>query len=277
MVPTEIAEYVDTPRSSVYRLGDALRDAAMIEQVPDAHLRLSLRWLRLADAARAGMSEWDGARTVLDELAGATRQTVFLTVPRANEAICIDWARGEAINVLLLKPGRALPLYAGAAGRVTLAFGRDDPTAYLAKAPFEAYTDRTLTTAAKLRKDVILDQDPGLRGLRRRRHRRHRRTSGHPCSGRPREVSPARCPSGVSPRKSTNGGYELVELLSGRSVETVGLPPLTHPIRPRRAVPIGHWTYCPSTRYRFRTVASAARLQHLEGSGSQRSDTRGHR
>ena len=56
MVPAEIAEYVDTPRSSVYRLGDALRDAAMIEQSPDAHLRLGLRWLRLADAARAAMS-----------------------------------------------------------------------------------------------------------------------------------------------------------------------------------------------------------------------------
>ncbi len=161
MVPTEIAEYVDTPRSSVYRLGDALRDAAMIEQVPEAHLRLSLRWLRLADAARAGMSEWDGARTVLDALAGGTRLTVFLSVPRANEAICIDWARGEAINVLVLKPGRALPLYAGAAGRVTLAFGRDDPTEYLAMAPFEPFTDRTLTTAAKLRKDVILARKQG--------------------------------------------------------------------------------------------------------------------
>ena len=161
MVPAEIAEYVDTPRSSVYRLGDALRDAAMIEQGPNAHLRLSLRWLRLADAARTGMSEWDGARTVLDELAAAARQTVFLTVPRADEAICIDWARGESIDVLLLRPGRALPLYAGAAGRVTLAFGRDDPTAYLAKAPFQAYTDRTLTTATRLRKDVILTRTQG--------------------------------------------------------------------------------------------------------------------
>ena len=161
LVPAEIAEYVDTPRSSVYRLGDALRDAAHDRAGPDAHLRLSLRWLRLADAARAGMSEWDGARKVLDELAGATRQTVFLSVPRANESICIDWARGEAINVLLLKPGRSLPLYAGAAGRVTLAFGQDDPEAYLAKAPFEAYTDRTLTTAAKLRKDIALTRKQG--------------------------------------------------------------------------------------------------------------------
>ena len=161
MVPAEIAEYVDMPRSSVYRLGDALRDAAMIEQIPDAHLRLSLRWLRLADAARAGMSEWKGARKVLDELAGATHQTVFLSVPRGNESICIDWARGEAINVLLLKPGRSLPLYAGAEGRTTLAFVRDDPEAYLANAPFEAYTDRTLTTAAQLRQDVTLTRNQG--------------------------------------------------------------------------------------------------------------------
>lgn len=161
MVPAEIAEYVDTPRSSVYRLGDALRDAAMIEQISGARLRLSLRWLRLADAARAGMSEWEGAREVLDELAGTTQQTVFLSVPRANESICIDWARGEAINVLLLKPGRSLPLYAGAEGRTTLAFGRDDPEAYLANAPFEAYTDRTLTTAAQLRQDVTLTRNQG--------------------------------------------------------------------------------------------------------------------
>ena len=97
----------------------------------------------------------------LDELAGATRQTVFLSVPRADESICVDWARGEAINVLLLKPGRSLPLFAGAAGRVTLAFGRDDHESYLANAPFEAHTDRTLTTAAELRKDVALTRKQG--------------------------------------------------------------------------------------------------------------------
>ena len=223
MVPAEIAEHVDTPRSSVYRLGDALRDAAMIEHVPDAHLRLSLRWLRLADAARAGMSEWEGARTVLDELAGATRQTVFLTVPRANEAICIDWARGEEINVLLLKPGRALPLYAGAAGRVTLAFGRDDPKAYLAKAPFEAYTDRTLTTAPKLRKDVAW---PGTRATSSPTATSPTASahSGRPCSGRQQEVRRR-----VVRRGSGRGRHrrrdELVDLLlAAASTLSASLP-----------------------------------------------------
>ncbi len=161
LTPAEIADQVDTPRSSVYRLGDALREAGLAEQVPESHIRLSRRWLRLADAARAGLSEWEAAREVLDDLSGSTRQTTFLSVPRGEESICVDWARGDAINVLLLRPGRSLPMYAGAAGRVRLAFGLDDPDSYLAQAPFEAYTKRTLTTAAKLRKDILQSRKQG--------------------------------------------------------------------------------------------------------------------
>ena len=94
------------------------------------------------------MSEWKGARKVLDELAGATQLTVFLSVPRAYEAICIDWARGEAINVLILKPGRALPFTPGRRAESPWPSAETIAEAYLAMAPFVAYTGRTLTTAA---------------------------------------------------------------------------------------------------------------------------------
>ena len=56
--PAEIAERVDTPRPTVYRLGDALEQAHLTETLPGSRLKLSLRWLRLGDAARAAMSEW---------------------------------------------------------------------------------------------------------------------------------------------------------------------------------------------------------------------------
>ena len=161
LTPAEIAAYVDTPRSSLYRLGDALRDAGLAELLPGSRIKLGLRWLRLADAARAGMSEWARAREVIDDLAASTQQTVFLSVPRGEEAICIDWARGEAINVLLLKPGRSLPLYAGAEGRVTLAFGHPAPEDYIARAPFPPFTDRTLTTAAQLAEDIKSTRSQG--------------------------------------------------------------------------------------------------------------------
>jgi IclR family transcriptional regulator, acetate operon repressor len=160
MSPAEIADVTGMPRPSVYRLADALQQARLLTVLEDSRVQASERWLRLADASRAAMWEWTSARDILDELCHDTGQTVFLSVPRGHEAICIDWAQGRAINVLLLKPGRRLPLYAGAAGRVALAFN-GDPAAYLEDAPFEALTRRTLTTEKQLRRDIKLTRSRG--------------------------------------------------------------------------------------------------------------------
>jgi DNA-binding IclR family transcriptional regulator len=115
---------------------------------------VSLRWLKLSDAARAGMQEWSHARPLLDRLAGRTEQTIYLCVPQADRAICIDWSPGRALSVLALKPGRTLPLYAGAAGRVTLACRSEPLEDYLRAAPFPPLTDHSLITARQLRADV---------------------------------------------------------------------------------------------------------------------------
>ena len=159
--PAEIADRIDTPRSTVYRLSDALGQARLTETLPGSRIKLGLRWLRLGDAARAAMSEWRMGRPILEALSEQTGQTVFLSVPRGERSVCIDWAQGAAINVLLLKPGRSLPLFAGAAGRVTLAYGIDDVDAYLKRAPFPAFTARTLTTAAQLRRDISRTRKQG--------------------------------------------------------------------------------------------------------------------
>ena len=159
--PAELAERVDTPRPTVYRLGDALAQAGLAETLPGSRIALSSRWLRLGDAARAAMREWQMARPLLDTLAESTGQTVFLSVRREEESVCIDWTPGHALNVLLLKPGRALPLFAGAEGRTILAFGVDDVDGYLRQAPFPGYNKRTLTTAARLRRDIAATRDRG--------------------------------------------------------------------------------------------------------------------
>jgi len=157
----DAAEQVGMPRPSLYRLSDALAQARLVEPTGDGRLRVSLHWLRLADAARAGMTEWSSARTVLDDLAGSTGQTVYLSVPHGDRAVCIDWSRGRGVSVLALKPGRTLPLYAGAAGRVTLAFRPDPLEEYLEGAPFAPFTERTLTRASDLRADVAATRDRG--------------------------------------------------------------------------------------------------------------------
>jgi IclR family acetate operon transcriptional repressor len=153
LTPAEIAERSGTPRASVYRLLDALAAIGLTEALPTSQAKLSLHWLRLADAASTSMSEWTGADEVLRELARDTGLTTYLCVPRASEAVCIKWVQGGGIGVLVLRPGRSLPLYAGAAGRMCLAH-RVDVEDYLALAPFPALTRHTLVDAAALREDI---------------------------------------------------------------------------------------------------------------------------
>lgn len=151
--PAEIAERIGMPRPSVYRLLDGLSAIGLTETLPDSTARLSIRWLHLADRASEAMSEWSGADAVLADLVERTKQTAFLSVPRGDEAVCVRWQQGRGIDILLLKPGRALPMYAGAAGRMMLA-GIPDLQAYLARSDRRPYTEFTLTSEEALLQDA---------------------------------------------------------------------------------------------------------------------------
>jgi DNA-binding IclR family transcriptional regulator len=150
--PADLAARIGIPRSSVYRLIEGLAAISMIETTDDSRAQLTSRWLHLADSARAAMVEWGDANRVLDRLVDETGQTAFLTVRRDDRAVCIDWRQGRGIGVLVLKPGRSLPLHAGAAGRVLLAFG--ESRSVLDAAPYRALTAHTLTTREQLEADI---------------------------------------------------------------------------------------------------------------------------
>jgi len=156
----EISELIDVPRPSVYRLVEALNGISLTETGADSRIDLSRRWLHLADATRRAMTEWKSARTELNGLVEETGQTAFLSVPRSSGAVCIDWAQGRGIGVLLLKPGRSLPYHAGAAGRILLAYG-DNQDNYLMQAPFERFTPHTLVTAEELAADIAQSRKQG--------------------------------------------------------------------------------------------------------------------
>lgn len=159
--PAELAEATGLPRPSVYRFIDGLRAVGMATTTDENRARLSVKWLHLADAARDAMTEWSGARRILDALAERTEQTAFLTVPRGDEAVCVDWAPGRGIGVLTLAPGRSLPLYAGGAGRLVLAYARDVDE-YLADGPERRpLTSATIVDADALREDVERTRSQG--------------------------------------------------------------------------------------------------------------------
>ena len=146
--PSEIADLINVPRSSAYRLIEGLRAVDLVAPLPDGRIDLSQRWLRLADASRAARDDWKAARSVLARLAAETGLTAYLAVPRTGSAVCVDWARGRGVELLILRPGGALALNAGAASRALRAHLPDEE-----HGDAVAYTPFTLTDPSALADD----------------------------------------------------------------------------------------------------------------------------
>ncbi|MDR1188493.1 MAG: IclR family transcriptional regulator [Bifidobacteriaceae bacterium] len=158
----ELAEIMEIPRSTVYRLVEGMEAVDLVRALPGGRTALSGRWLRLSDAARAAQTEWRDARAAMREVSGRTGCTSYLSVLVGRQSVCLDWAQGRAAEALMLKPGRTLPLYAGAAGRGTLAaLPADELQGYLAEAPFPVLTPHTMTTGAQLVEDVARTRAQG--------------------------------------------------------------------------------------------------------------------
>lgn len=160
---SELSEILEIPRSTVYRLVEGMTAIGLVQALPDGRTRLSQRWLRLADAAQAAGTEWQRARGAMRQVTERTGCTTYLSVAAGGKSICIEWVQGRAVEVLMLKPGRTLPLHAGAAGRGLLAqLPEPEAEEFLAGAPFARLTPHTKTTAAELRSDIEVTRSTGV-------------------------------------------------------------------------------------------------------------------
>jgi DNA-binding IclR family transcriptional regulator len=150
-----ITAEIGLPRSSVYRLVDGLAAIGLV-RVDDAGIvRLSARWLHLADAAHRSFPEWQHVIDRLETVSTRTGQTSFLSLPTAKGAACIAWSPVKSLVLLSLRPGRLFSFNIGAAGRLLFAYASDDERAgYLESCDFATSTDRSITTPADLLADA---------------------------------------------------------------------------------------------------------------------------
>ncbi|GAP57196.1 transcriptional regulator protein [Arthrobacter sp. Hiyo6] len=99
---SELAEELDMPRPSVYRLTDALRLVGLVLDTEDGRSQLGLEVLHLARAVLDALPEVQAARDELRRLNRVTGQTVYLCAPRESGVACLDWVRGTRVSLLAL-------------------------------------------------------------------------------------------------------------------------------------------------------------------------------
>jgi len=179
LTPAELAERLDEPRSTLYRVIAALEEHDLVQ--PGGRRGSFQLGLRLFTLGSAVARRFDDVRAAalpaMERLHERTGQTVFLTVRRGFEALCVERLDGDLVGVMILPVGGTVPLHGGANARALLAFEPPELwEEYLDAGPLERFTPSTETTRSgltgqlrKIRDDgySISDQDviPGIASI----------------------------------------------------------------------------------------------------------------
>ena len=122
---SDIAEATGLARSTTHRLLKALEGHGLLWFEGGFGYRLGPRLLRLAATAMRELPLRDLARPALERLARVTGETAQLFVRSGDERVCIDVVESESELRTIVPVGASLPLTAGSAGKVIMAWAPD--------------------------------------------------------------------------------------------------------------------------------------------------------
>ncbi|MGH3633985.1 MAG: IclR family transcriptional regulator [Mycobacterium sp.] len=159
---TEIADHLGVARSTGYRYLQSLVNVGFIEEAAGG-FSLGPRIFELARLARAGTNLPDIALPAMRTLAASVNETVLLTRRSGRFVVCLDLVEAAHTVRSSYERGHVLPINAGAAAEVLLAWAPpDDVAAVLAAAPLQRFTSKTLTDPAALQTRLAQIRKDGL-------------------------------------------------------------------------------------------------------------------
>lgn len=119
----ELSALTGVPVTSLYRFLYTLeKNEYVVRNDITGKYTLGLAVFRLGTHVAKGMGLRQTVRPILEDLARRTEESAALVVPDRDRALCIDCVESDLGIRFSQKVGRAVPLYAGAAGKVLLAF-----------------------------------------------------------------------------------------------------------------------------------------------------------
>lgn len=147
----EVQVRTGLPATTCLRLLQALVEQGFLDRHGDRY-RPGVALLGWARVATDGLDLVSVAAPVLGWLRDATGESAYLFVRHGTRHTCVAVEQTPHTVIHVLRVGQVLPLHAGSAGRVFLAF---DPAAPpLEELPLPAFTEHTITDVGRLREAV---------------------------------------------------------------------------------------------------------------------------
>ncbi|TAK87188.1 MAG: IclR family transcriptional regulator [Betaproteobacteria bacterium] len=153
----EIARELGIPTSSAHALVQQLIRFDYVKTVGEERRYVAGPALvLLGTRVRAGLQIVKVARSVLEELAAATGENVYLGIRQAHGIVYADSIEAESGVMARFPIGSMRPLHASSPGKVFLAF-QVPPVqldAFLGPGPLQAFTRHTITDRVRLRQQL---------------------------------------------------------------------------------------------------------------------------
>ena len=158
MTISDLIVVLDLPRTSVYRILNTLQRHDMVRRDDAGAYHLGPRLLSLASHVVARSSDIDIAaicQPVLDRVASELGDGVKLSVLDSEGILVLAAAQGRREYALTVAPGQRMPIHAGAASKLLLAYlDPAEQDLWLAK-PLVGFTSKTITDPKRLRSELI--------------------------------------------------------------------------------------------------------------------------
>ena len=157
----ELADGVDTTKSTVLRLIAPLLERRLVRQDADGTYRIGVGVLGLANACLADLDIRSTAQPALREIADFTGQTVHLLVYSDGRITYVDKVAGDSPIQMASRIGDTGTAYSTAAGKAMLAFLGDEEVERVIGLGMPARTAATITDPAQLREHLALVRQRG--------------------------------------------------------------------------------------------------------------------
>jgi DNA-binding IclR family transcriptional regulator len=119
----EVARMTQLSSSAVGRLLAALKDSGILNQNPSTHAyRLGPKVMIWAGIYTNSLDVRNQSIDFLQELSRETQETISLYMRDGNDRLCVERIESPHTVRIVARIGRRLPLHAGSAGKVLLAF-----------------------------------------------------------------------------------------------------------------------------------------------------------
>lgn len=118
----ELADRIGLPKSTAFRIVQSLEKAGYLVRLDDRQYCLSFRFLRLAGLVKSTLGIREIARPVMVELSEKTQEATSIHTVIAPNRVCIESVAAASTLRSVIQPGEQVPLLAGSASKVLLAY-----------------------------------------------------------------------------------------------------------------------------------------------------------